>query len=60
MENENHLITVQEMAKLLKISRSKAYELIKDETFPIIKIGKCIRINEKELLNWLHNSKNML
>lgn len=53
-ENENELLTVSEMANLLKISRSKAYEIIKDTTFPIIKIGKCIRINKTQLFNWLH------
>ena len=54
MNNENILITVKEMADLLKISRSKAYEIIKDKTFPLIKIGKCIRINKKELFKWLN------
>lgn len=53
-ENENELLTVSEMANLLKISRSKAYELIKDKTFPIIKIGKCIRINKLQLFKWLN------
>ena len=57
---ENELITVPEMAKILKISRSKAYDLIKQKDFPIIRIGKCIRINQNLLLNWLHNIKNML
>jgi len=60
MDNENDLLTVLEMADVLKISRSKAYEIIKEKTFPIIKIGKCIRISKKELLKWLHNEKNMI
>lgn len=59
-QDENGIITVPEMADLLKISRSKAYELVKDTTFPIIKIGKCIRINKKELESWLHNAKSMI
>lgn len=59
-ENDNKIITVPEMANLLKISRSKAYNLVKDTTFPIIKIGKCIRIDKKELESWLHNAKNMI
>lgn len=54
------IITVLDMAKLLKISRSKAYELIKKDNFPIIKIGKCIRINKNQLFKWLHNTKNVL
>lgn len=57
---ENQLLTVLEMADLLRISRSKAYNLIKDATFPTVKIGKCIRINKKELESWLHNAKNMI
>jgi len=60
MNNENDLLTVLEMADVLKISRSKAYEIIKEKTFPIIKIGRCIRISKKELFNWLHNTKNVL
>lgn len=52
-DTENILLTVSEMAKILKISRSKAYELIKTKSFPIIKIGKCIRIDKIQLFNWL-------
>lgn len=48
------LLTVLDMAKLLKVSRSKAYALTKEKNFPIVKIGKSIRINKKELFKWLH------
>lgn len=48
------LLTVMEMAKLLKISRSKAYSLIKEKNFPLIKIGKSIRIIKNELYKWLN------
>ena len=43
-----------EMAKILKIRRSKAYALIKEKGFPIIKIGKCIRISQKSIFSWLN------
>lgn len=49
----NELITVPEMAEFLRISRTKAYSLIKQSAFPLIKIGKCVRIDKEELLNWL-------
>lgn len=52
----NDLLTVSEMAKLLKISRSKAYALIKEKDFPIVKIGKCIRINKFKLFEYLNIS----
>lgn len=51
----NDLLTVPEMAKMLKISRSKAYALVKEMDFPIIKIGKCIRISQEKVLSWLNN-----
>ena len=56
VENGNDLLTVPEMAKILKISRSKAYALVKEKDFPVIKIGKCIRISEKKVLSWLNNN----
>ena len=54
------LLTIEEMGKLLKISRSKAYMLIKQNGFPIIRIGKCIRINKNELLSWLQTQSIMI
>lgn len=54
VEKGNDLLTVPEMAKILKISRSKAYALIKEKGFPIIKIGKCIRISQKSIFSWLN------
>ena len=50
----NNLITVLEMADILKISRSKAYSIIKQKDFPVIKIGKCIRLNKDKLFEFLH------
>lgn len=48
------LLTVLDMAKLLKISRSKAYSITKEKNFPLIKIGKCIRIKKEELFKYLN------
>jgi len=56
----NELITVQEMAIFLKISRTKAYDIIKNVDFPKIKIDKSIRIIKSELLEWLKNHKNVI
>lgn len=48
------LLTVLDMAKLLKISRSKAYSITKEKNFPLVKIGKCIRIKKEELFKYLN------
>ncbi|MCL2313470.1 MAG: helix-turn-helix domain-containing protein [Firmicutes bacterium] len=60
IENEIELLTIEEMEKILKISRSKAYMLIKQKDFPVVKIGKCVRVSKKDLLKWLRNVKNMI
>lgn len=54
MNDTIEFLTLPEVARLLKISRSKAYSLIHEKDFPILKIGKCIRVPKKDLLNWLH------
>ncbi len=56
MDNKR-ILTVDEIRKFLKISRSKAYELVNKKDFPIIRIDKNIRIIEKEFLIWLENQK---
>jgi len=59
IDNENELLTVEEMGKVLKISRSKAYALTKQAGFPVIKFGKCVRISKKDLLKWLQKIEKL-
>ena len=54
--NQIELLTIEELQKLFKISRSKAYSLIKEDGCPKIKIGKCIRIDKNELFCWLQKN----
>ena len=44
----NELLTVMEMAEFLRISRSKAYNIVKQENFPKIKIDKSIKYSRVE------------
>ena len=48
-------LTVKDIQKILGISRSKAYELIRQAPFPIIKLSKSIRIPSETFLNWFYN-----
>lgn len=50
----DEILSINEVAKFLKISRSKAYALTHEKGFPKIKIGKCVRVKQKDLLKWLH------
>jgi len=55
MQDTNfHLLTVEEMAEILRIGRSSAYELCRQNEFPVIRIGRSIRIPKKTLLDWVY------
>lgn len=54
MRNNNALfLTVSEMAQLLRIGRSSAYELCNSNQFPVLRVGKSIRIPKKGLHDWI-------
>ena len=54
IENMPTLLTVSEMAQVLRIGRNSAYELVYQKNFPILKLGpKNIRIPKGELLQWI-------
>ena len=48
-------ITVDEMRDRLSISRNKAYQLANSGSLETVKIGRCVRINEKSLIHWLES-----
>jgi excisionase family DNA binding protein len=48
MEEQEYL-KVSEVAKLLRISRARAYEMVADESIPHVRVGRCIRIRRTEL-----------
>lgn len=50
------LLTAEEVALILNISRSKAYRLMRLKEIPTITIGKNVRVSENDLNNYI--SKN--
>lgn len=48
--------TVREIQEILKISRAMSYELVNSGAFPIIRIGRTIRIPVKTFNKWLFQS----
>ncbi len=45
--------TIPEVARLLKISPTKAYAWAQQGLIPCVKIGKNVRVRESELNQWL-------
>ena len=52
---EKMLLNVEEMAQVLGIGRSKAYELVHSAGFPMIRIGRTMRIPKAQLEIWIKN-----
>jgi excisionase family DNA binding protein len=50
------VLTVADVQKILKISRAMSYALVNSGTFPIIRIGKAIRIPTRTFQEWLYSS----
>ncbi len=47
--------SVQHIADILRISRSKAYELCLNPEFKVIRLGRTIRISKQSFDEWLNN-----
>ena len=48
-------LKAEEATKVLRISKSKVYELAQSESFPAIRIGKRVVIPRDKLIEWLNN-----
>lgn len=55
------LLTVLEMAQVLRIGKNAAYKLVYKNQFPILKLGpKKIRIPKSKLLEWIEDKQSNL
>ena len=50
---EDPILTIPEVARYLKISKSKIYSLVSREEIPHLKIGRNVRIRRKDLQAWI-------
>jgi predicted DNA-binding transcriptional regulator AlpA len=55
--NLPQVLTANDIHIYLNISKSKAYELFKDETFPTITIGGNKRVCKDDFLQWVEKQK---
>ena len=47
------LLNVKQLAELLGVSDSSVYELIQEDDFPSLRIGKRIVVPKEELRKWI-------
>ena len=54
IENLPLTLNAREAAEVLRISKSKVYELAQSESFPAIRIGKRVVIPRDKLIQWMN------
>jgi excisionase family DNA binding protein len=57
MDTQPEFLKVPEVAKELRIARSRAYELVANGTIPAVKIGRSVRVSRRELERWLEEQR---
>jgi excisionase family DNA binding protein len=57
MDVQHEYLKVPEVAQILRIGRSRAYELVANGTIPAVKIGRSLRVSRKELERWLEEQQ---
>lgn len=50
---EQRTYKVEEIAEILNIGRTSAYNLVKEGHFKIVRIGNAIRVSKKSFDEWL-------
>ena len=48
------VISVWELAKMLKIGRNTAYELVRSGSIPSVRIGRQIRVSKQSVIEYLN------
>jgi excisionase family DNA binding protein len=47
------LLSIPEVARSLRLSRTKVYELIDIEGLPVVRFGRAVRVSVEALQQWL-------
>ncbi|NLN69421.1 MAG: helix-turn-helix domain-containing protein [Chloroflexi bacterium] len=55
---ENKLLNADQLANILNISRSKAYQLMRNSEIPTITIGRNVRVSHKDLEEFIEQNRS--
>ena len=47
------LLTIPQVMKILRLGRTKIYQLIDKEDFPVVRFGRAVRVPQASLQEWL-------
>ncbi|MDE6833438.1 MAG: helix-turn-helix domain-containing protein [Ruminococcus sp.] len=53
-------LTAKDVAGYLSISLTSGYNLMNSKGFPVLKLGKQLRVTRDNFLNWLNNTNEVI
>ncbi len=56
MSDEHDILTVEEVARYLKVTERHVYKLLSDRKIPAFKVGGTWRFKKELLENWIQDS----
>jgi excisionase family DNA binding protein len=51
--NDSEMYTVQEVARMLRVSRNFVYGLIQKNALPAIRVGRQLRVPKRDFEHWI-------
>jgi excisionase family DNA binding protein len=56
-EQQHEWLKVPEVARIIRVARSRAYELVGSGEIPSVRIGRSVRVSRRELELWLEEQR---
>ncbi len=56
-EQQHEYLKVPEVAEVVRIARSRAYELVAEGKIPSVRIGRSVRVSCRDLERWLEEQR---
>ncbi|RYU93751.1 helix-turn-helix domain-containing protein [Emticicia agri] len=56
---ENKPMTIEEASKFLQIPKNTLYKYTHERSIPFRKIGRSLRFNQKDLVEWLEENRKL-
>jgi excisionase family DNA binding protein len=57
MDEQREWLKVPEVAQVLRIARSRAYELVGSGEIPSVRIGRSVRVSRRQLELWIEEHR---
>lgn len=54
------LLTIEQVATILNVKTSRAYELARTGLLPTVRLGRQVRVDETRLLSWIESGGTAL